>query len=79
MFCQYKDIFGKTREDAHTTRIPIIDAAFVDVFMTVLFSFIFSYVTGIPVKPVMVTLFILGIIAHRVFCVKTKVDTLLFE
>jgi hypothetical protein len=79
MFCQYKDIFGKPGEDAHSYRIPGLDVASVDVIMTFVVGFIIWFATNKQYfAQIMVILFILGIISHRLFCVRTKVDRCLF-
>ena len=77
MYCKYKDIFGKVKTGAHSYRIANI--AIVDVAMTVLFAYIISL--GCPTctfYPTLLVLFLLGIVLHRLFCVRTTIDRLLF-
>jgi len=81
MFCQSKELFGKPREGAHRHRIPFIDLALVDVVMT----FVLGTVLWLATKRqwqgfacIMVFLLLLSIIAHRLFCVRTKIDQCLF-
>jgi hypothetical protein len=81
MLCQYKDIFGKPNEGVHDFRIANI--AMVDVIATV-FVAIILHIT--VMKPYCITsfsgtllgLFLIGIMAHRAFCVRTTVDKFLF-
>ena len=76
--CQYKELFGKPRQESHTRRIPFVDLALSDTFMTIFGAYIASLVFG---KSFLLSLFIvviIGIIMHRVFCVRTRVDELLF-
>ena len=74
--CKYKDIFGRAREGAHAYRI--FDIAVVDVAATVVVAFLIARVFGFVFWKSLVILFILGIILHRMFCVGTTVDRLVF-
>lgn len=74
--CHYKDIFGKPREGAHAYRI--FDIAVVDVVATVIVAFIINRVFGFIFWKSLVVLFIVGIISHRLFCVRTTVDKWIF-
>lgn len=74
--CKYKDIFGRPREGAHAYRI--FDIAVVDVAATVVVAFIIARVFGLVFWKSLVVLFILGIILHRMFCVRTTVDKWVF-
>ncbi len=74
--CQYKDIFGRPREGAHAYRV--FDIAVVDVAATVVVAYIIAKFFGFVFWKSLVVLFIVGIISHRAFCVKTTVDKLVF-
>ena len=74
--CRYKDIFGRPREGAHAYRV--LDIAVVDVAATVIVAFIISRVFNLSFWKSLVVLFIVGIITHRTFCVRTTVDKLVF-
>jgi len=76
--CAYKDIFGQPGTGAHSYRI--FDIAVVDVAMTVLAAYIISvYYKGMTFAQITMSLFILAIIAHRIFCVETTVNKFLFS
>lgn len=75
--CHYKDIFGRPREGAHTYRL--FDIAVVDVAATVLLALVISRIFGLSFWKSLVVLFIIGIISHRAFCVRTTVDKLVFS
>jgi hypothetical protein len=75
--CDYKDIFGRPREGAHAYRI--FDIAVVDVTATVILAFIIARLFGLSFWKSLVVLFIIGIISHRAFCVRTTVDKLVFS
>ena len=74
--CPYKNILGKPNEGVHSYRFA--NVAIVDVIMTIIFAFIISAVFAIPFWKVLGVSFILGIVLHRFFCVRTTVDKLLF-
>jgi hypothetical protein len=78
MFCRYRNILGEVGKGVHQYRI--LNVAIVDVFLTILLAFIitqvveqYSYIFILSV------LFITGIIMHRIFCVRTTVDKILFK
>lgn len=71
VLCQYKNIFGVPKQGIHSIRIW--DIAIVDVFSTVLGAFLISYATGVNFWLTLLTLFILGIFLHKLFCVETTI------
>ncbi len=75
--CKYKDIFGKPKEGAHSYRI--FNIAIVDVILTILAAYLLSIFTGYKFVYTLIFMFILGIISHRIFCVRTTIDKLLFD
>ena len=75
--CKYKDIFGAPNTGSH--RYRIFNIAIVDVGATLLVGYIISKTFNYDLKKVLVILFLLGIVAHRLFCVRTTVDKLLFN
>ena len=74
--CRYKDIFGHPKEGAHAYRI--FDIAVVDVAATVFVAFLIAHFFGFVFWKSLVVLFLIGIISHRAFCVRTTVDKLVF-
>jgi hypothetical protein len=74
--CKYKDLFGKPNEGFRKYRIAGI--AIFDTLVVILIGIVFSYITGIPLLPTLAVLFISGIIVHRIFCVRTGIDRILF-
>ncbi len=74
--CQYKNILGKPKEGLHSYRIYNI--AIVDVLLTILGAYIIHIATKFSFVIILILLFLLGIILHRIFCVKTTVDKALF-
>lgn len=74
--CRYKDIFGRPREGAHAYRI--FNVAVVDVTATVIVAFLIARAFGFVLWKSLVVLFLIGIISHRLFCVRTTVDRWVF-
>ena len=77
-FCKYKDMLGKPKEGFHKYRI--MNISILDVLATILLAKTIQYYI-VPDKNIWLILilcFILGIILHRIFCVKTTIDRLLF-
>ena len=75
--CKYKYIFGKPGMGIHSYRI--FNIAIVDVLSTILGSYIISLLTNYKFIYVPIFMFILGIILHKIFCVKTTVNNLIFQ
>lgn len=76
-FCKYKNIFGEPNTGLHSYRI--FDIAVVDTVSTIILAVILSYFLKIKFLIVLFALFILGIIMHHLFCVRTTIDKLLFK
>lgn len=75
--CKYKDILGKPGKGAHSYRI--FNIAIVDVLLTILLAYIISFFAKTNFMYTLIIVFILGIISHRIFCVRTTIDKLLFD
>lgn len=75
--CKYKDILGKPKQGVHSFRI--FNIAIADVLLTILAAYILSIFVKISVFYSLILMFILGIISHRIFCVRTTIDKLLFD
>ena len=83
--CKYKNIFGEPNTGVHSVRI--FNIAIFDVISTIIVGVVFYEIIivlllkmndRIKLWMVIVFFFILGIILHRAFCVKTTVDKLIF-
>jgi len=74
--CKYKDIFGKPNTGAHKYRF--LGVAIIDVILTIIGGYFIAIFFKLPILYTIIVLFILGIIAHRLFCIRTTIDKLLF-
>ena len=78
MLCKYKNILGKVGEGVHSYRI--FNIAIVDVVLTIIGAYIiYLFLPKINYFVILISLFILGIILHRFFCVRTTIDKYLFR
>jgi hypothetical protein len=77
MLCKYSDIFGKPKQGVHSLRL--FDIAIIDLLMTLLLAYIISIYFNKNFFIVLFVLFISGIILHRLFCVRTTIDKILFK
>lgn len=77
--CKFKDIFGKPNEGIHKYRL--FNVAIIDVIFTIILAFLLNRYIFKETKfiVILIILFILGIIAHRMFCIRTTIDKILFK
>ena len=71
------EIFGKPNEGIHAYRFAGI--AIVDLLLTVFVAWIIAKVANVGIVAVLVGLLLMGVVAHRIFGVRTSVDKLLFD
>ena len=73
-----QQIFGEIGEGIHSYRI--FDIAILDVLFTMIGAYLLQrfLLPEIPFCQVLFGLFLLGIVLHRYFCVKTTIDKLIF-
>ncbi len=78
-FCKYKDALGEPKKGLHSYRV--FDIAVLDVLLTFLLAKFIQYylLEEYDFLLILVCCFALGIILHKVFCVKTTIDKLLFS
>ena len=74
--CKYKEIGGIPGKGIHQYRI--FNIAIIDVLFTLLGAYLVAYYFHLPAIYVIIAAFVAGIIAHRMFCVRTTIDKLLF-
>lgn len=76
MLCKYRHIFGEERKGFHSYRF--LDVAIGDVIGTVLIALLIAYLFNFSFLNTVIVAFIVGILAHRLFCVNTKLNTIIF-
>ena len=67
--CKYKDIFGKPKEGVHSYRL--LNIAIIDTILTIIIGYLISKYFKIKFIYILIILFILSIIVHKIFCVET--------
>lgn len=75
--CKYKDILGKPNEGVHSYRM--CNFAIVDILATIIGGILIAHLFNFNKKNTIIVLFLIGIILHRLFCVETTVDRILFS
>ena len=75
--CKYKDSLGVPGKGIHSYRV--FNISVVDVVMTIIGAYILSLIFKTPFIYTLIALFVLGIILHRIFCVRTTLDKFLFD
>lgn len=74
-FCplaKFKNIFGEPGKGIH--KYNIMGTAMVDYILTLVLAFVWTYISGLPLVLSTILWFIVGIVSHMLFGVKT--DTL---
>ena len=76
LFPQYSGILGKPGKGVHSIRI--FNLAIVDIILTFIGAYFISRFLKKDYWITLLLFFISGIILHRIFCVRTTIDKLLF-
>jgi len=76
VLCKYKNAFGVPGQGIHSFRL--FNFSIVDIIITIIGAYIISIFFKISLLYTTVGLFSLGIFVHRIFCVRTTIDKLLF-
>jgi hypothetical protein len=74
--CKYKNALGEPGKGIHSYRL--FGVAIADVLMTIVGAFLISYFFKLSFIKTLLILFLLGIVLHKLFCVPTTIDKLLF-
>jgi hypothetical protein len=75
--CQYKDAFGKPGPHG-LRKYRLFGIAVFDVSVTMFCVWILTWFTKTNYWITLIGVFILGIFVHRLFCVRTAVDKMVF-
>jgi len=75
-FKKFSTIFGKPNEGVHSYRL--FGLAIIDVIGTIIIGIIINYLFKINLFLILIFLFLLGIVLHRLFCVNTTLNKLIF-
>jgi len=75
---KYRHLFGEAGVRTGMRTYRFYSISIYDTFFVLIFAYILSWIDGYPFWLNAIVLFILGIIVHRIFCVRTTVDKILF-
>ena len=76
--CKYKDIIGAPGTGIHSIRL--FNIAIIDVLATIFLAILLKiFLKKVNFLYILFFVFFLGILIHRIFCVKTTIDQLLFK
>lgn len=81
--CQYSNIFGQPNTGLHAFRI--FDVAIIDVVATIVSAYLIYWIINTKFEMqvnyfwYLLALFVMGVLFHRLFCVRTTIDKLLFR
>lgn len=76
-FCKYKNLFGEPNTGLRQ-KYRIFNISLPDLLPTILFAYLFSVFTKFSFYYTLVLLFIIMVFFHRIFCVRSTTDKLLF-
>lgn len=76
MFCTYRHVFGVEGKGIHSIRM--LDIALVDALMSLLVGVFIAYYFELDLYKTWASIFVIGILFHRLFCVNTTINKLFF-
>lgn len=76
IFEKYSEIFGKPNTGIHSVRL--FNVAILDLIGTILVSALISYGINVNFFLILFIFLLLGILLHRLFCVNTTINKLIF-
>ena len=74
--CKYRNILGRVNKGIH--KYKLFGISIVDVLLTIGLAYLISIIFNWNYWYTLLGLFILGIILHRLFCVNTTINVLIF-
>ncbi len=75
--CKYKNILGEPGV-GWRKKYRIFDISYIDALVVIAIGFAISKIMKYNLLYTLVVLFFLGIIVHRMFCVRTRIDRWIF-
>lgn len=69
-FSKYRNIFGKVGQGIHAIRF--MNVSIIDYIMSIILSLILSFITSIPIDIMTILVFMVAIVSHILFGVKTS-------
>jgi hypothetical protein len=76
--CKYKNVIGEPNTGLRK-KYRIFDVAVIDTVVTLLAVYLISYFSGYSFLYTLVITFVIMVISHRLFCVRSTTDRWLFS
>lgn len=76
---QYKDSLGQPRQGFHAARVPILDVALWDTVGTIVIATCIALMFRLSIWKTVVAAFVLGMLMHIAFDVRTRQTTIIME
>lgn len=76
MFCRYKNIFGKPYEGFHESRL--FGFATNDIIGTIIIALVIAYYNKLNYVNTLFVTFLFVVLIHRLFCVNTALNVMIF-
>jgi len=76
--CKYKNAFGEAGKTTGLRKYRIFGIAIFDTLVVLVCAFLISRLFRLPFLPTTIAIFLLGILVHRLFCVRSAVDVAIF-
>lgn len=76
--CKYKNALGEAGSTSGLRKYRFFGIAILDVTVVLICSYLIARLFRLPLILTTIVVFLLGILVHRIFCVKTAVDVMLF-
>ena len=76
--CKYKNAFGEAGQTTGLRKYRLFGIAIFDTLVVIVCAYLIARLFRLPFITTTVAIFLLGILVHRLFCVKTAVDIALF-
>jgi membrane-bound metal-dependent hydrolase YbcI (DUF457 family) len=77
-FCKYKDVLGIPDSKTGLRKYRIFGIALFDTAVVLVLAVLLAWLFQLSYAYTIAAIFILGIFVHRLFCVRTAVDKILF-
>ena len=76
--CKYKDALGVPGSKTGLRKYRIFGIALFDTAVVLVFAVLLAWMFRLSYAYTIVAIFILGVFVHRLFCVRTAVDNIIF-
>ena len=76
--CKYKDMLGKAGTQEGLRKYRIFGIAILDTTVVIIVALLIARLFRLPYITTIIVIFILGIFIHKLFCVNTALNVMIF-